>query len=48
MMLHESVTWAEVLAALIVIVCVLVGRRAAPRDTANTTLQRDALQTIRS
>ena len=48
MMLHESVTWAEVLAALIVIVCVLLGRRAAPRDTANTQVQRDAPQTIRS
>jgi len=40
MLLHEHVTWAEVLAALIVIACVLVGRRAGatPNNTANTTL----------
>lgn len=43
MLLHEHVSWAEVLAALIVIACVLVGRRAGatPNNTACTMLQRD-------
>jgi drug/metabolite transporter (DMT)-like permease len=37
MLLHEQISWAEVLAALIVIACVLVGRKAAalPKGTAN-------------
>ena len=49
MLLHEHVSWAEILAALIVIVCVLIGRRAEamPNNTANTTLQRDAPQEAR-
>jgi drug/metabolite transporter (DMT)-like permease len=49
MLLHEHVSWAEILAALIVIVCVLIGRRAGamPNNTANTTLQRDAPQAAR-
>lgn len=44
MLLHEQVSWTEVLAALIVIACVLVGGRAGamPNNTANTTLQREA------
>ena len=39
MLLHERVSWAEVFAALIVVVCVLIGRRAGaiPNRTANTT-----------
>lgn len=49
MLLHEHVSWAEMLAALIVIICVLIGRRAGamPNNTANTTLQRDAPQAAR-
>lgn len=48
-LLHEHVSRAEMLAALIVIICVLIGRRAGamPNNTANTTLQRDAPQAAR-
>ena len=43
-LLHELVSWTEVFAALIVVVCVLIGRRSGtmPTYTANTTLERDA------
>lgn len=49
MLLHEQVSWPEILAALIVIACVLIGRRAGatPNNTANATLQRDAPQAVR-
>ncbi len=48
-LLHERVSWAEVLAALIVIACVLIGRRAgaAPSNVVNTGLQRVASQAAR-
>ena len=44
LLLHEHVSWPEVLAALIVIACVLIGRKAGatPNNTPGTTLQRDA------
>ena len=49
MLLHELVSWGEVLAALIVIACVLIGRRAgaSPNNTASTMLQRDAPESAR-
>jgi len=49
MLLHESVSWKEVLAALIVIACVLIGRRAgAPSiQTINITPLHEAVQTAR-
>lgn len=34
MLLHEMVSWAEVLAALIVVACVLIGRRAGATPAA--------------
>lgn len=39
-LLHEQVSWKEVLAALIVIACVLIGRRAGATPVASTTPQR--------
>jgi drug/metabolite transporter (DMT)-like permease len=49
MLLHEQVSWAEMLAALMVIACVLVGRRAGAthNNTANPTLQRNAPKAAR-
>jgi drug/metabolite transporter (DMT)-like permease len=46
LLLHELVSWAEVIAALIVIFCVLIGRSAGtiPNITVNTKLQQDASQ----
>jgi len=46
LLLHELVSWAEVIAALIVIFCVLIGRRAGVifNTAANTTLQSEAPQ----
>ena len=38
MLLHEHVSWAEVLAALIVITCVLIGRHAGVGATSNNTV----------
>jgi drug/metabolite transporter (DMT)-like permease len=48
-LLHEVISWVEVFAALIVVACVLIGRRAEaiPTSTANTTRHRDASQTAR-
>lgn len=47
-LLHEQVSWKEVLAALIVIACVLIGRRAGATPVANTTPRREAAQAARS
>lgn len=49
MLLQEPTSWREVLAALIVITCVLIGRRAGttPRSNACTMLQGDAPQAMR-
>ncbi|MBI3481296.1 MAG: DMT family transporter [Nitrosomonadales bacterium] len=46
MLLHEQVSWLEVLAALIVIACVLIGRRAGatPIKAINSIDQHDAAQ----
>ncbi len=48
-LLHELISWKEVLAALVVIVCVLIGRSsaAAPGNPDVETLQRDASQAAR-
>lgn len=48
-LLREHVSWVEVLAALIVIACVIVGRGAGAtrNNIANPTLQRDAPQAAR-
>lgn len=49
MLLREQVSWMEVLAALVVIVCVLIGRRTAatPNNAVNTALQRGAPKAAR-
>lgn len=46
MLLHERISWVEVLAALVVIVCVLIGRKAgvAPIQTINTIAPRGTAQ----
>jgi drug/metabolite transporter (DMT)-like permease len=43
MLLHERISWVELLAALVVIVCVLIGRKASvtPIKTINTITQTD-------
>ena len=47
MLLHEQVSWKEVLAAVTVIVCVLVGRKAgATHNTARPPLQQVAPQAL--
>lgn len=48
-LLHERVSWSEVLAALIVIACVLIGRKlgAERNNTANPTFERDAPKVAR-
>ena len=49
-LLHEKVTWLEVLAALVVIACVLIGRKwdAARNNTANSAFEKDAPKAARS
>jgi drug/metabolite transporter (DMT)-like permease len=49
MLLREQVSWLEVLAALIVIACVLIGRRsgAAQINVIEATLQQEAPQAAR-
>jgi len=48
-LLHERVSWSEVLAALIVIACVLIGRKSgtARNNTANLTVKRDGREAAR-
>lgn len=49
MLLREPVSWREVLAAIVVIACVLIGRKAGaePNNPACITLRRAALQVTR-
>ena len=48
-LLREHVSWAEVLAALVVIACVIFGRRAGAtrNNAANPALRREVPQTVR-
>lgn len=48
-LLHEPLSWLELLAAMIVIACVLIGRKsgAARNNTANPAFERDALKATR-